>query len=326
MHTMKRTNPMLRRHAQRRAGFAQMVEMVFTCMIILLFLILLFIFAWISVRVQHTSAMARYEVWRQVDDAPGPSQTSWDSNNIQLNSAFYTNTSHHVRAFAVPAGQDDDPNQGADPNPGAVDPDDPDALPDDPDVIDPDTLVDVPDEGTTNYFPLDPYNEFISAANGMSSDAGALADALIYRADGAHRYSRGRQKVFGAQFRWTAWFFRSAQVTMGAGKNNEAGEKHNPGEDFMKRHFLRIGTDWPYQNKWQASHGHYKSGGGGDSRHLRALRDTFYLEFDQSFDAIDGGENAEYNGAPSEHPGGNLAGLIRKLYLRAPGYRGPTVE
>ena len=159
----------------------------------------------------------------------------------------------------------------------------------------------------------------------MSSDAGALADAYIFRADGEYRNSRGRQKVFGAGFAWTAGYWQSIQNLWPADKTEEELYDQNPGNQYMKRYFMRIGTDWPYTNNWQASYGHYK-GGGSDSSHLRSLRDAFYLEFDQGFDSIDGDTNDEYSNAPSQTPGGNLAGLVRKLYLQAPGYQGPNVD
>ncbi|MDX1564346.1 MAG: hypothetical protein R3236_03020 [Phycisphaeraceae bacterium] len=289
---------MNRSNARRRAGMAQMVEMVFLTGLILFILVLLYIFASISVRVQHTSVMTRYEVWRSADQAPGPRQTSFRLHNPQLDSAFYSGSADRVRGFHVDGGDDD----GGDFR-----------------------IEDDVTEGNSSYFPEEPYNQMLSASSQMSQDAGALADAYVYRPDGEFRYSRGRQKVFGAGFEWTARYWTSIQNLWPDRSKSEAERwEENPGNKYMKRHFMRIGTDWPYTNRWQASHGHYR-GGGADVQHLRSLRDAFYLEFDQTFDAIDGDTRFEYDGSPSQTPGDNLAGLVRKLYLRAPRYRGPDL-
>jgi hypothetical protein len=59
-------------HAQFRRRGAVMAEFVLIIPLIVMLLALLLYLGRLVVRVHHASVMARYEVWRQVNDAPGP--------------------------------------------------------------------------------------------------------------------------------------------------------------------------------------------------------------------------------------------------------------
>ncbi|MHB1157203.1 MAG: hypothetical protein ACYC26_10230 [Phycisphaerales bacterium] len=84
MNTYPTRNP----QSAIRNRAAVMSEMVFVMPLLLVITSLVIWFGLLAVRVQHTQVMARYETWRTVAEAPGP--TVDDPNgNPQLNSAFF---------------------------------------------------------------------------------------------------------------------------------------------------------------------------------------------------------------------------------------------
>ncbi len=178
-------------------------------------------------------------------------------------------------------------------------------------------------DGATRYFPEDAYEEMESAAGDRSSGAATLVDALLYR-DGAednHRYSRGTRERFGVKhdYAFDEWD-RMRRM-------NDSATQDNPESEAITRSHVRIGSDWAYSNHYSTSYPDWSRNGWGATghHHLRAVRDGFFSSFDSQFDGIDGSNSLEYGSGPAEHPGGNLAGEVRKLYLRTPGYRGPRL-
>jgi len=84
------------RWTRRRAALgAAMSEMVLVTPFLLVILALTFYFGRLVVRNQHAQVMARYETWRQVTDAPGPSSQEPGSHS-QLNSAFFGSSAASV--------------------------------------------------------------------------------------------------------------------------------------------------------------------------------------------------------------------------------------
>jgi len=69
---------------------AVMSEMVLVTPLLLVILALTFYFGRLVIRNQHAQVMARYETWRQVTDAPGP------TGHGQLNSAFFASNAESV--------------------------------------------------------------------------------------------------------------------------------------------------------------------------------------------------------------------------------------
>ena len=67
---------------------AVMSEMVFVLPLLLVITSLVIWFGLLAVRVQHTQVMARYETWRSVAEAPGPTVDELNGNP-QMNSAFF---------------------------------------------------------------------------------------------------------------------------------------------------------------------------------------------------------------------------------------------
>ena len=75
-----------------------MTEMVLIIPLLAVIIALLFYFGRLVVRVHHASLTARYETWRQADDAPGPSSND-DTGHLELNRAFFNGNAsemHHV--------------------------------------------------------------------------------------------------------------------------------------------------------------------------------------------------------------------------------------
>ncbi len=77
-------------HVQHNArrGTA-MMELVLILPMIMLVLALLFFFGKVMVRTQQAQVMSRYEVWRDVANAPGPSSGSDANQHPQLNNTFF---------------------------------------------------------------------------------------------------------------------------------------------------------------------------------------------------------------------------------------------
>jgi hypothetical protein len=178
---------------------------------------------------------------------------------------------------------------------------------------------------TDSYFPDEPYTELIQDA-GCTSDASAFINAFVYRPGNGsdYRLDTGLRNTFAvyhadASTQWT----RASSLSRTAPQNPE---ETTP----LQRQHVRIGTDWSYTNDWRASSPLWQDTRGTEIGigHLRANRDAFYLSYDSSLDAIDGNNLPEYSDQPSGPQNvdmDSLAGLVRSMYLLAPGYRGPTV-
>lgn len=169
-----------------------------------------------------------------------------------------------------------------------------------------------------DYFPQQPYDEMIEAADELTDDAGELTDAMIHRTNGEHRFSRGRRNAFTVQFdaqadRWD----RLSRGRFG-----------NPSDAPFLRTHVRIGTNWLYTNDWRAGGPNWPDVGGGSPHHFRAARDVFFDDFDAALDAVDLSTDPEYGDEPSgpDVPGDTLAGFVRGMYLNSPDYRGPRVD
>lgn len=254
---------------RHRSLGAVMSEFVMVLPFLVVVLLLTIYFGDLVTKAQRTEVMTRYEAWREVQNAPGPS-SNVGTAHTQLNQTFQRDKADEIG------------------NP----------------VSD-------------NYFPEDAYDELIYNASDAGDLAGDYANALIYRPGQNHRFSRGRREMFTAQFddlvnRWQ--------------RSGSSGD--NPNDAPMRRTHVRIGTSWSFSNDWRAGAPDYPDVGGGDPHHLRALRDTFFMNFDADLDAIDRSTSPEYNDDPNgpDNPGDTLAGTIREIYLSRIGYRGPTVN
>ncbi|MBI1373305.1 MAG: hypothetical protein GC159_11295 [Phycisphaera sp.] len=174
--------------------------------------------------------------------------------------------------------------------------------------------------GTDGVFPEEPYEKFTLAANDISPDAAILADTWLYNPDDTHRNPRGRHEAFGVQGtdRQRARWEGATSIS-----RKEIG---NPEEEsLLRRRHIRIADAWEYTHDWRASDDRWEDVGGNGRGHLRAVRDAFFMPFDEQLDAIDGTADRECCGGP-EQPADSLAGLIRTLYVRSWGYRGPIVD
>jgi len=174
-----------------------------------------------------------------------------------------------------------------------------------------------------DFFPEEPYEEMVDAADAISIDAGDLTDAYLYRPDGEHRNPRGKQRGF------TVFYQNTYEEWQRLDTVNDKRDITNPEtkDKAILRRASRIGNDWSYTNDWKASADDWTGRGVHGPHHLRGVRDAFYKEFDDELDAIDGFHDTEYDfGGSAENPAGDsLAGLVRQLYLQAPGYRGPKI-
>ncbi|MBI1367522.1 MAG: hypothetical protein GC162_02595 [Planctomycetes bacterium] len=172
-----------------------------------------------------------------------------------------------------------------------------------------------------NYFPDDPYQEMIADARAVSSGAGDVMDAFLYRPGGNHRNARGRRETFHVLHQDTNDMWK--RITSIAHRPID-----NPEMTPLTRRQTRIGNDWSYTNDWRAAADRWEDTWGGNPNHLRAVRDVYFADFDAMLDGIDGSHDPEYSdqgGGPEVPAGDRLAGQMRGLYLFRPGYAGPTV-
>jgi hypothetical protein len=173
-----------------------------------------------------------------------------------------------------------------------------------------------------NYFPEEPYDELRQAVSARSSDAAALTEAYIIRPGGEHRMSRGRREAFTVRHQNTELDWD--RITSIANRPVD-----NPEQSPLVRGHTRIGNEWRYTNDWRASADRWADTHGGEpaAHHLRALRDAFLMGFDSNLDSLDGATGPEYSDQPMPQVPNTtqMSGLIRSLYLTAPGYAGPTV-
>ncbi len=79
----------------RRHRGTAMPELVLVLPLLMLILSLVFYVGRVVVRTQHAQVMARYETWRDVSNAPGPSSQG-DAEHHQLNSAFFAGQADYV--------------------------------------------------------------------------------------------------------------------------------------------------------------------------------------------------------------------------------------
>jgi hypothetical protein len=87
-----------------------MTEMVLVLPLLMVVLALLFYFGHMGIRVQRASVMARYEVWRDVEDAPGPSGPCHNpSGHPMLNYAFFSSQARGIYHVQNDNGFDDEP-------------------------------------------------------------------------------------------------------------------------------------------------------------------------------------------------------------------------
>lgn len=172
-------------------------------------------------------------------------------------------------------------------------------------------------------FPEQPYRDMISAAGEASPEAGALADAVVYRQGGDFRNSHGHREGFGIFHEDTLAVWERLNRVTG---DRAAGGETNPEQTALSRRFFRIGTDWQYNRDWRASADIWARSGPNDPHPLRARRDAFFMSFDEDLDSVDGSTSPEYGGGRSQVPGDSLAGMVRDMYLMPPAYRGPRVQ
>ena len=241
--------------SQSRLRGTVMMEMVFVMPLLLVITSLVIWFGLLAVRVQHAEVAARYETWRSVAQAPGP------SSEDQLNATFFGD-----KADSLTTSYDN------------------------------------------NHFSDTPYQDLISDAGQLSNDAGKLAEALMYApSSDSIRMSNIQRGFVTVEYSTSVPIWRSF-------------------EGAFRRHTTRIGTEWAYTNNWRASNEPWAHSGSHTPDHARALRDVFLKDFDDQLDAIDGDTNPEYPSDQTQTPSGEaLAGLIRRLYLQDPAYRGPIV-
>lgn len=165
--------------------------------------------------------------------------------------------------------------------------------------------------GTGSVFPEDVLEQFVSQPD--TRDAQDLAASIIYRppggvSDNQHRYSHGHREGFSVNHPPPATLFQGL---------------HGP----IRRTHVRIGNEWKFSLTPTASAGDW-SGSGNHTAHLRGIRDAFLSDFDGRLDSIDGRNDPEYDDYSQgpEHVGSNFAAEVRRVYLRSPGYSGPTVR
>ncbi len=176
-----------------------------------------------------------------------------------------------------------------------------------------------------DVFAEEPYDKLVEHAGtiGGSGNAKGLTQSLLYRAGNVHRYSNGHSTGFTVYYKNTA----DAWDRMNAIRPDPGNQVNPETNKKIARTFLRIGTDWSYTNDWKAAAADWTGGGGGDWNHPRGVRDTFFADFDSQLDAVDGQASHEYgDSAEPEVPANSLAGMVRRMYLAAPGYGGPTVH
>jgi len=256
---------------RRRSRGAAMAEFVLVMPLIVVIIVLLFYMGRLMIEAQKATVMVRYEVWRDVDQAPRPGSDE-ANNHPQLNQVFYDNRAQ-----------------------------------------------DITHVGHNGAFPEDPYDQMQDAGDRISPDAGVLANTWMFTPDQTHRNPRGRREAFGV-------LGKDRQRARWEGATSIARRDiRNPEEAMIRRRHLRIADAWSFTNNWRASDDQWENVGGNGRGHLRAVRDAFFMPFDQQLDAIDGTAERECCGGP-EHPGDSLAGLLRRLYVQSPGYRGPTVH
>jgi hypothetical protein len=170
-------------------------------------------------------------------------------------------------------------------------------------------------EHTVNdrYFPRHTLDELVALANGYSAEAAMCAEWLLFREpDGYVRRPRGHREGFVVRHTTDVplWEYVDGPI---------------------RRRSERIGRDWRYTNDWRAGADVWIRGTGRGRRQdtPRGVRDAFYLAFDAELDAIDGQTDPEYSDypdGPQHPPSDQLAGLIRRMYLVNPSYRGPIVD
>lgn len=155
----------LSRQTSRRG--AAMSEFVLVLPLLVVIFALLLYFGRLMVRVERASQMARYETWRNVQQAPGPyvadpgqGVNDTGSNQPLMNQTFFGGKATWVRRGLNGTG-----------------------------------------------FPNDPYDQMIQAAGKVGPDAQVATQALMYRPDGDLRYSSGRTEGFSVFYQNTldAW-------------------------------------------------------------------------------------------------------------------------
>ncbi len=160
-----------------------------------------------------------------------------------------------------------------------------------------------------NRFPEETFGQIIQMAAQKSADAGALADALLYRPPGDEpRMSHGHREGFRVGYETDVPLWRQM-------------------EGPIRRHHARIGHEWHFSHNWTAGPDQWE-GSAQTPHHLRALRDVFLEEFDDFLDSIDGESDPEYGDGDTTQRSTEraLASFIRTMYLHDPGYRGPIVD
>lgn len=173
---------------------------------------------------------------------------------------------------------------------------------------------------------LNAFEEFVAGGEQYSEYAGALNEAYAWVPGRVGSDARGSNSVNRAFNVSHADAVGDWARIAGAWSNENNMARTNPGEQAIHRRHYRTAGDWSHTENWRASaHRWQRVGGIGELNTLRAIRDTFYPDFDGSLDGVDGQTNAEYSGRNVQVPGGNLAGQIREMYLQPVGYRGPDL-
>ncbi len=169
-------------------------------------------------------------------------------------------------------------------------------------------------------FPVNAHEELIAEAETFSEEAGTLAEALVYEPESdEERMPNGHQEGFVVAYPMNFPLLGTASR-----------------EVFRMQ--ARIGYEWRFSSSQFACADTWRGGRESD-HHPRAVRDVFYMAFDEGLDDIDGDRDTEYdegNDDEDDEPGTGsdetqrfnrevLAGFVRSLYLERPNYRGPIV-
>lgn len=151
----------------------------------------------------------------------------------------------------------------------------------------------------------------IEAAGRYSGEASQLAEDIHFRPpNGDPRKPHGHREGFVVQHEVDVPLWRKV---------------HGP----IRRQHVRMESNWPHVRDWRAGPDIWESTQGPNLHHLRGVRDTFFLSFDEALDEIDLERDAEYSdypGGPQSPNNAHLAGAIRRMYLHEPPYRGPIVH
>ncbi len=161
------------------------------------------------------------------------------------------------------------------------------------------------------HFTEETLDQWIDAAMVLSVDAGQVTEDIHFRPpNGDPRKPHGHREGFVVVHEANVPLWRRV---------------HGP----IRRQHVRMRSNWPHVEDWRAGPDEWRSITSPNLHHLRGVRDTFFLPFDEALDEIDEEETPEYSdypNGPSRPNNEHLAGAIRRMYLNQPSYRGPIVH